>query len=126
MFALVHSFNGPELRRLRVEKASRKLDISVGRGLEIMPLSAPFMHRAAADARYVDVHPVELLRSEHGSHPQFDVNSSVEIDHWLIDDNGDVGSLAEAAAISQPFDGGLASHVTRHIPGLLGWLADVA
>jgi hypothetical protein len=115
-----------ELRPIRTDRVLRHLDVSHGRGLEIGPLNDPFVHRSEADVRYVDVHPAELLRRNYADHTGFDAESIVEVDHWLISDEGHVRSLAEATAASAPFEWAVASHVIEHVPDLLAWLGDVA
>lgn len=115
-----------QLRRARAARVLRDLDVSRGRGLEIGPLNAPFVIRADADVRYVDVKPAEALRREYGPHPGFDAEAVVEVDHWLTADDGQLRGLAEATAASAPFDWAVASHVIEHVPDLLTWLNDVA
>lgn len=115
-----------ELRQIRTDRALRHLDVSLGRGLEIGPLNDPFVDRAEVDVRYVDVHPAELLRTNYAGHTDFDAQSIVEVDHWLIGDDGQVRSLAEATAASAPFEWAVASHVIEHVPDLLTWLGEVA
>jgi hypothetical protein len=115
-----------ELRRIRAGRVLRHLDVSRGRGLEIGPLNDPFVRRADAEVRYVDVHPTELLRMDYAGHTDFDAESIVEVDHWLIAEDGQVRSLAEATAASAPFEWAVASHVIEHVPDLLTWLGDVA
>ena len=94
--------------------------------MEIGPLNAPFVGKGDADVRYVDVQPSELLRQVYAPHPGFDATSIVEVDHWLIADDGKVSSLAEATAASGLFDWAVASHVIEHVPDLVGWLVEVA
>lgn len=115
-----------ELRQIRAGRVLRHIDVSRGRGLEVGPLNHPFVDRAEADVRYVDVHPAEMLRADYAAHTGFDAQSVVDVDHWLITEDGQVRSLPEATADSAPFDWAVASHVIEHVPDLITWLNDVA
>lgn len=103
------------------------LDLSVGRGLEIGPLTAPLAPRSDhPDVRYADVLDRPGLVAYYADHQRVDTDRIPEIDHPLTGADGVVRSLSEATRGGAPFDWVLASHVVEHVPDLIGWLADLA
>jgi SAM-dependent methyltransferase len=96
-----------------------------GSGLEVGPLYDPMVRRHEADVRYVDLHPVDLLREHYSNHPGVPLDDIVDPDFHLIGPDG-TRSLPEAVQAAAPFDWVVASHVIEHVPDLIGWLDEVA
>ncbi|QSR31897.1 hypothetical protein CFI00_15545 [Nocardioides sp. S5] len=124
--------DGPEqaatdqVLEMRRELILGDVDLEAGRTLEIGPLASPFVTRAMADVRYVDVVDRAGLVAHYGSDPTVDTDLIPEIDHWLTRDDGTVATLAETVATDAPFHHVVASHVIEHVPDMVGWLRDVA
>jgi SAM-dependent methyltransferase len=111
---------------LRDERIRRNVDVSCGVGLEIGPLFSPLVLRGEADIRYVDIQSAADLREHYKGDPAVKLDDIVDADYILIQADGSVLSVGEAAAAGAPFDWILASHVIEHIPDLVTWLRDLS
>jgi Methyltransferase domain len=111
---------------VRDERIRRNLDVSRGVGLEIGPLFSPLVLRGEADIRYVDIQSAPDLREHYKGDPAVKLDDIVDADYILIQADGSVLSVGEAAAAGAPFDWILASHVIEHIPDLVAWFRDLS
>jgi SAM-dependent methyltransferase len=111
---------------VRDERIRRNLDVSCGVGLEIGPLFSPLVLRGEADIRYVDIQSAADLREHYKGDPAVKLDDIVDADYILIQADGSVLSVGEAAAAGAPFDWILASHVIEHIPDLVAWFKDLS
>jgi SAM-dependent methyltransferase len=111
---------------VRDERVRRNLDLSCGAGLEIGPLFSPLVMRGEANVRYVDIQSAADLREHSKGDPTVKLDEIVDADYVLIQDDGSVLSVSEAAAAGAPFDWILASHVIEHIPDLVAWFRDLS
>ena len=111
----------PRELSVREERIRRRLDVSRGVGLEIGPLFSPLVLRGEADIRYVDIRSAADLREHYKGDPAVKLDDIVDADYILIQADGSVLSVGEAAAAGAPFDWILASHVIEHIPDLISW-----
>jgi SAM-dependent methyltransferase len=111
---------------VRDERVRRNVDVSSGVGLEIGPLFSPLVLRGEADVRYVDIQSAADLREHYKGDPAVKLDDIVDADYILIQADGSVLSVGEAAAAGAPFDWILASHVIEHIPDLVAWLRDLS
>lgn len=111
---------------VRDERIRRNLDVSCGVGLEIGPLFSPLVLRGEADIRYVDIQSAADLREHYKGDPAVKLDDIVDADYILIQADGSVLSVGEAAAAGAPFDWILASHVIEHIPDLVAWFRDLS
>src|SRR3954447_25040944 len=91
-----------DLRRRR-ERVRRTVDVTVGRGLEIGPLSSPVVTRTVADVWYADVQSTEDLQDHYRGDPTVVPEELVEV-HCPLYERGRMRSLAEATADIGPFD----------------------
>jgi SAM-dependent methyltransferase len=111
---------------VRDERIRRNLDVSCGVGLEIGPLFSPLVLRGEADIRYADIQSAADLREHYKGDPTVKLDDIVDADYILIQGDGSVLSVGEAAAAGAPFDWILASHVIEHIPDLVAWFKDLS
>lgn len=110
---------------LRRERLAALIDPASGVGLEIGPLDSPIATRPPWDVRYVDVLDTGGLRDHYRHDPNVSLERIVQVDFALQQD-GQIRTIAEAAAPGGPYRWVVASHVVEHVPDLVGWLADVA
>jgi SAM-dependent methyltransferase len=110
----------------RDERIRRNLDVSCGVGLEIGPLFSPLVLLGEADIHYVDIQSAADLREHYKGDPAVKLDDIVDADYILIQADGTVLSVGEAAAAGAPFDWILASHVVEHIPDLVAWFRDLS
>jgi len=103
-----------------IDKRSRMLgscDIAQSLGLEIGALNAPMVRKSEGRVLYVDYASTDIVRANQHD-PAVNKAEIVEIDIvW--------GDRPLAAAVGEPVDYVIASHVIEHVPDLIGWLGEL-
>ncbi|SFC38680.1 Methyltransferase domain-containing protein [Nocardioides terrae] len=114
-----------ERRAARRAQFLELYDFSQGTGLEVGPLDAGVADETIDDVRYVDVFDQDGIRDHYREDASVVLELVPHIDFPLYLD-GEVRTLAEAAAPGGPYDWVIASHVIEHVPDLIGWLRQLA
>lgn len=102
----------------RREKLVGGIDLSSAVCAEIGALCNPLLTKAEANIKYVDYTDAATLRKHYAGNPFIDPGKIVETDAiW--------GDQTLLAALKQPVDFVVASHVVEHVPDLITWLNEI-
>jgi 2-polyprenyl-3-methyl-5-hydroxy-6-metoxy-1,4-benzoquinol methylase len=102
----------------RREKLIGGVDLTNSVVAEIGALCNPMVKKSEADVRYVDYADAKKLRAHYANNPHIDPERIVETDAiW--------GKDTLLAALKQPVDLIVASHVVEHVPDLIAWFDEL-